>query len=81
MNMETHVDHPAGDDAEEHAEDVSSEEDDDSSDEETADGKKKRLGNAGRRTRPANCRHVHRARCKDSREAAADMLKRFFNRS
>jgi pSer/pThr/pTyr-binding forkhead associated (FHA) protein len=85
MNLETHVDRQAGDHSEEQAEDVSSEEedDDDSADEESADGKKKkkRLGNRWKKNSPGKLPPRQQSQTKDSREAAADMLKRFFNRS
>jgi pSer/pThr/pTyr-binding forkhead associated (FHA) protein len=82
LNMETHVDHPAGDDEGGEAEEVSGEEEDGLSDEETADGKtKKRLGDRWKKNAPGKLPPRPPSHCKDSRDAAADMLKRFFNRS
>ncbi len=80
MNMETQVDRGGGP-FPGTAEDVSSEEDDDRPTRIRPTARRSDSAIAGRRPRPANCRHVHRASRKDSREAAADMLKRFFNRS
>ncbi|MHB8970188.1 MAG: FHA domain-containing protein [Pirellulaceae bacterium] len=82
MNLETHVEHPAGDGGKDEAGDVAGENEDGSSDEEAADGKtKKRVGDRWKKNTPRKLPPRPQSQCKDSRDAAADMLKRFFNRS
>jgi hypothetical protein len=80
MNMETHVDSDAGDEELDEGEEVASDSDETTSDD--ADGKKKkRLGDRWKKNAKGKLPPRPQNQCKDSREAAADMLKRFFNRS
>jgi pSer/pThr/pTyr-binding forkhead associated (FHA) protein len=75
-NMETQVDQPAGGEATEAGDELADDEDDElTADDE--DGKKKRWKKSPKGKLPPR----PQSQCKDSREAAADMLRRFFNRS
>lgn len=75
MNMETQVDGGEGD--EELVDEEQLEADGDETSADDPDGKKKRWKKTPKGKLPPRTQ-IH---CKDSREAAADMLKRFFNRS
>ncbi|MHB0955253.1 MAG: FHA domain-containing protein [Pirellulaceae bacterium] len=72
MNMETHVDQPVDNETEQESEE------DEASADDAGDGKKKRRW---RKNAPGKLPPRPQNQSKDSREAAADMLKRFFNRS
>jgi len=72
MNMETQADPAGGEITETVDEELSDEAED-----EEGDGKKRRWRRSAKGKLPPR----PQSQCKDSREAAADMLKRFFNRS